>query len=174
MSAPRPVAPRPAVTEPPPVIAEPISRQFLRIFDGKTELARDQIQKLLRGSGIAPDEFEGRGWCREDKKVFYLVDPLTFARDWQGKHRRRLTADLDQALVMIGACYDGSGINASDTLKNDNFKPHPALKSLLEWLSKRGSGQPMRNAASRALSIYNSWAQSNSDVVRQLSLFQDE
>jgi len=160
--------------EPPPVIAEPISRQFLRIFDGKTELARDQIQKLLRGSGIAPDEFESRGWCNEDKKVFHLVDPLAFARDWQGKHRRRLTADLDQALVMIGACYDGSGINASDTLKNDNFKPHPALKSLLEWLSKRGSGQPMRNAASRALSIYNGWAESNRDAVRQLSLFQEE
>ena len=161
-------------SEPPPVIAEPISRQFLRIFDGKTELARDQIQKLLRGSGIAPDEFEGRGWCNEDKKVFHLVDPLTFACDWQGKHRRRLTADLDQALVMTGACYDGSGINASDTLKNENFKPHPALKSLLEWLSKRGSGQPMRNAASRALSIYNGWAESNRDAVRQLSLFQEE
>ena len=160
--------------EPPPVIAEPISRQFLRIFDGKKELARDQIQKLLRGSGIAPDEFESRGWCSEDKKVFHLVDPLAFARDWQGKHRRRLTTDLDQALVMIGACYDGSGINASDTLKNDNFKPHPALKSLLEWLSKRGSGQPMRNAASRALSIYNGWAESNRDAVRQLSLFQEE
>jgi hypothetical protein len=106
--------------------------------------------------------------------VFYLVDPLAFARDWQGKHRRRLTADLDQALVMMGACYDGSGINASDTLKNDNFKAHPALKSLLEWLSKRGSNLPMRNAASRALSIYNGWAESNRDAVRQLSLFQEE
>ena len=41
--------------------------------------------------------------------------------------------------MLIGACYDGSGINASDTLKNENFKPHPALKSLLEWLSKRGA-----------------------------------
>ncbi len=160
--------------EPPPVIAEPISRQFLRIFDGKTELARDQIQKLLRGSGIAPDEFETRGWCSEDKKVFHLVDPLAFARDWQGKHRRRLTADLDQALVMIGACYDGSGINASDTLKNENFKPHAALKSLLDWLSKHGPSQPMRNAASRALTIYNGWAESNREAVKQLSLFQEE
>nr|WP_321442583.1 DUF1156 domain-containing protein [uncultured Cohaesibacter sp.] len=161
-------------SEPPPVIAEPITRQFLRIFDGKTELARDQMQKLLRGSGIAPDEFEKRGWCSEDKKVFQLVDPLDFARDWQGKHRRRLTADLDQALVIIGACYDGSGINASDTLKNENFKPHPALKSLLEWLSKRGQTQSMRNAASRALTIYNNWAASNKDQVRQLSLFQED
>ena len=161
-------------SEPPPVIAEPITRQFLRIFDGKTELARDQMQKLLRGSGIAPDEFVNRGWCSEEKKVFHLADPLDFARDWQGKHRRRLTADLDQALVIIGACFDGSGINASDTLKNENFKPHPALKSLLEWLSKRGQTQSMRNAASRALTIYNNWAASNKDQVRQLSLFQED
>ncbi len=160
--------------DPPPVTAEPITRQFLRIFDGKTELARDQMQKLMRGSGIAPDEFTTRGWASEEKKVFHLVDPLDFARDWQGRHKRRLTADLDQALVIIGACYDGSGINASDTLKNDNFRPHPALKGLLEWLSKHGPNETHRNAASRALSIYNNWAANNRDVVNQLSLFLEE
>lgn len=161
-------------TEPPPVTAEPITRQFLRMFNGQTELARDQMQKLLRGSGIAPDEFTNRGWASEEKKVFHLADPLVFARDWQGRHRRRLTADLDQALVLIGACYDGSGINASDTLKNDNFKPHPALKSLLEWLSRHGATQPKRNASSRALTIYNNWASSHKDAVAQMSLFQED
>ncbi len=162
------------IAEPPPVTSEPITRQFLRIFDGKTELARDQMQKLLRGSGIAPDEFTSRGWASEEKKVFHLADPLDFARDWQGRHRRRLTADLDQAFVLIGACYDGSGINAADTLKNDNFKPHPALKGLLEWLGKRAPNQPMRNASSRALSIYNAWAASNKDAVVQMSLFLED
>ena len=160
--------------DPPPVTCEPVTRQFLRIFQGKTELARDQMQKLLRGSGMAPDEFNNRGWTSENKKVFHLVDPLEFARDWQGRHKRRLTADLDQALVLIGACYDGSGINASDTLKNENFKPHAALKSLLDWMAKRGSSQPMRNAASRALSIYNGWAENNREAVKQLSLFQED
>lgn len=160
--------------EPPPVTAEPITRQFLRMFEGKTELARDQMQKLLRGSGIAPDEFTSRGWASEEKKVFHLVDPLNFARDWQGKHRRRLTVDLDQALVLVGACYDGSGINASDTLKNDNFKPHPALKGLLDWLGKRAPNQSMRNASSRALSIYNAWAASNKEAVVQMSLFLED
>ena len=160
--------------EPPPVIAEPISRQFLRIFDGKTELARDQIQKLLRGSGIAPDEFETRGWCKEISKVFTLVAPVEFARDWQGRHKRKLTSDLDQALVLIGACFDGSGINAADTLRNENFKPHAALKGLLEWLSRRSSSQSTRHAASRALSIYNNWAASNQQQVQQMSLFFDE
>ena len=160
--------------EPPPVTAEPITRQFLRIFDGKIELARDQMQKLLRGSGIAPDEFTNRGWINEHRKVFHLVDPLEFARDWQGRHKRRLTSDLDQALVLIGACFDGSGINASDTLKNENFKPHAALKGLLEWLSKRAPTQPMRHASSRALTIYNGWADSHKDTVAQMSLFLED
>ena len=161
-------------SEPPPVSAEPITRQFLRIFDGKTEIARDQMQKVLRGSGIAPDEFVNRGWAREERKVFHLNDPLEIARDWQGRHRRRLSADLDQTFVLIGACYDGSGINAGDTLKNENFKPHAALKSLLEWMSKRGQTQQMRNAASRAVSIYNNWAASNKEQVQQLSFFLED
>ncbi len=160
--------------EPPPVTAEPISRQFLRIFDGLSEVARDQMQKFMKGSGSAPDEFEQRGWCAEKNKVFTLVEPLDFARDWQGKHKRKLTSDLDQALVLIGACFDGSGINAADTLKNENFKPHAALKPLLEWHSKRGANPQTRNAASRALTIYNNWAASNQQQVRQMSMFLDE
>jgi len=82
------------VEEPPPVNAEPITRQFLRIFDGKSLVARDQMQKFLRGSGIAPNEFEERGWCVERNKEFVQVDPLDFARDWHGRHKRRLTSDL--------------------------------------------------------------------------------
>jgi len=160
--------------DPPPVNAEPITRQFLRIFDGQTAVARDQMQKFLRGSGMAPDDFEQRGWCAERNKIFTHVEAVEFARDWQGRHRRKLTADLDQALLLIGACFDGSGVNAADTLKNDNFKPHPALKDLLGWYVKRGAGQPMRNAASRALTIYNSWAATHRAEIKQMSLFFDE
>ena len=63
--------------EPPPVTAEPITRQFLRIFDGKPELARDQMQKLLRGSGIAPDEFVNRGWAyrRRRSSMWPILSP---------------------------------------------------------------------------------------------------
>ena len=162
------------VQELPPINAEPVTRQFLRIFEGKTEVARDQMQKFLRGSGVAPDEFEQRGWCNEKMKVFTLVEPLDFARDWHGRHKRKLTSDLDQALVLIGACFDGSGINASDTLKNENFKPHAALKALLEWMWKCAANQQTRNAASRALSIYNTWAASHQEQVKQMTLFFDE
>jgi putative DNA methylase len=159
------------VSDPPPVNAEPITRQFLRIFEGATKLPRDQMQKFLRGSGIAPDEFEQRGWCTEQGKVFTQADPLAFARDWHGRHKRRLTSDLDQALVLMGACFDGSGINAADTLKNENFRPHPALKSLLDWMSTRGATTPIRNAAARAVVIYSGWAAANQAQVKQMSLF---
>lgn len=159
--------------EAPPVNAEPISRQFLRTFGHAAELKRDQLQKFLKGSITTPDEFVQRGWCVEKNKVFTRTDALEFAREWSGKHRRRLTSDLDQALVLIGACFDGSGINASDTLKNENFKPHVALKPLLEWLHRNGPDQTTRNAASRAVSIYNAWHASQAPQPAQGSLFDD-
>lgn len=157
-----------------PVNSEPLTRQFLRIFDSKAEVPRDQVHKFLRGSGMGPDAFEQKQWCSEKAKVFHLVDPLDFARDWHGRHKRRLTSDLDQALVLIGACYEGSGINASDTLKNDHFKPHIALKALLDWFSKQGGSQPIRTAASRAHSIYTAWAASNKAQTQYPALFSDE
>lgn len=159
--------------EPPPVNAEPITRQFLRTFGNSTEMKRDQLQKFLKGSITTPDEFEQRGWCSEKSKVFTRVNPLDFAREWSGKHKRRLTSDLDQALVLIGACFDGSGINAADTLKNENFKPHVALKPLLEWLHRHGPDQANRNAASRAVSIYNAWAATQTAMPQQTSLFEE-
>lgn len=160
--------------EAPPVNAEPITRQFLRTFGNAPELKRDQLQKFLKGSITTPDEFVQRGWCVEKNKVFTRTSALDFAREWSGKHRRKLTSDLDQALVLIGACFDGSGINASDTLKNENFKPHVALKPLLEWLHRNGPDQTTRNAASRAVSIYNAWHASQAPQPAQASLFDDD
>ncbi|MCL1825811.1 MAG: DUF1156 domain-containing protein [Betaproteobacteria bacterium] len=160
--------------EPPPVNAEPITRQFLRTFGNAAELKRDQLQKFLKGSITTPDEFVQRGWCAERNKVFTRTNPLDFAREWSGRHRRRLTSDLDQALVLVGACFDNSGINASDTLKNENFKPHVALKPLLEWLHRNGPDQATRNAASRATTIYNTWAASQERKPLQGTLFDDD
>ncbi|MDP5497404.1 DUF1156 domain-containing protein [Pseudomonas aeruginosa] len=160
--------------EPLPANAEPMTRQFLRTFGSATELQRDQLQKFLRGTITTTDDFVQRGWCSEVKKIFIRTDPLAFARDWQGKHKRKLTSDLDQALMLIGACVDGSGINASDTLKNDNFNPHVALKPLLEWLQKNGPDQTTRNAASRAVSIFTTWQASQAPKPQQGSLFNDD
>jgi adenine-specific DNA methylase len=160
------------IKDPPPVNAEPFTRQFLRLFDGVMELPRDQMQKFLRGTGIAPSEFEDRGWCSEDKKIYNLTPPLDVAREWQGKHRRGMTSDYDQAAFLIGACFENSGINATDTLANDNFKPHPALGALLDWFALRGATSETRNASSRAQTILRSWrAKNESPKQQQMALF---
>src|ERR1017187_6181819 len=113
--------------EPPPVNAEPFTRQFLRLVDAVTQQPRDQMQKLLRGTTIDPKEYEERGWCKETQKVYHLTSPLEITQEWCGKHRRRLTSDYDQAMVLIGASFPASGVNVMEMLSNTNFRPHPAL-----------------------------------------------
>jgi putative DNA methylase len=162
------------VKDHPPVTAEPFTRQFLRLFDGVKELPRDQMQKFLRGTGIAPSDFEERGWCSEEKKVYQLTSPLDIARAWQGKHRRGMSSDYDQAAFLIGACFENSGINATDTLANENFKPHPALGTLLEWFTTRGATSEIRNGSSRAQTILRSWRSKHERQTRQMELFFDE
>ena len=71
--------------EPPPVNAEPMTRQFLRTFGTANEIKRDQLQKFLKGSITTPDEFVQRGWCSEKNKVYTRANPLDFARDWSGR-----------------------------------------------------------------------------------------
>lgn len=161
--------------EQPPANAEPMTRQLLRLFHKRTELPRDQIQKYLRGTGLTPGDFVERGWCSEEQKVFHLVPALEIAQDWHGRHKRRLEGrDYDQTMILIGACHDASGINAADTIKNENFKPHPALGALLDWNVKHGATQTVRNAAARALHIYQDWARRNPDEVKQMSFFYAE
>ena len=162
------------VVDPPPANAEPFTRQFLRMFDGLTSLPRDQVQKYLRGTGSSPGDFEDRGWCRNEKKIYHLVSPLEIARGWVGRHRRGMVSDYDQAAFLIGACFDNSGINVVSTLNNSNFTPHPALSPLLEWLSRRGGTTEIRNAAIRAQSILHGWTAQNQEQARQLEFFLDE
>jgi putative DNA methylase len=150
--------------------AEPLTRQLLRIFNGTLEIPRDQLQKYLRGTGIPPGELASRGWCREEKRVFRLVAPSEFTEEWVGRHRRNLTGDYEQAMFLIGACYEDSGLNAADTLKNPNFQPHVALLDLLDWHAKRGATSEMRQAATRARTLYSSWQRSHRDQGKQLEL----
>lgn len=160
---------------PPPVTAEPFTRQFLRIFDSVDEHPRDQMQKYLRGTGISPKEFEERGWCKEDKKIYYLTSPREIAQSLHGKHRQKINSDYDQAMFFIGSCFDGSGIKINDTLNNANFRPHPALSALLEWHSKRGATPEIRNGAARALQIFQIWERQNKpQIAKQLEFFGEE
>lgn len=156
-----------------PVKCEPISRQFLRIFHKTLEVPRDQMQKYLRGTGIGPSDFISRGWTQEKRKVFHWVPPLEFAQERVAKFHN-LNRDLDQAMVLVGACFGESGINVKKMLNSD-FKPHPALGDLLNWWVANGGSSEMRNAAITARQLYNTWAANNQQVVQQqIALFDME
>lgn len=154
-----------STAERPPELAEPYTRQFLRLFADKVSLDRDQIQKYLRGTGVSPSEFVDRGWCSEERKIFTIADPLVWAQDWKGKSRRTMARDFDQAYFLIGASYEDSGIKVSDTLSSESFVPHPALGELLTWFVKHSPTEEMRAAAKRAQQLYSAWQAKNTKVV---------
>ncbi|HEY5911343.1 MAG TPA: DUF1156 domain-containing protein [Verrucomicrobiae bacterium] len=158
--------------EAPPANAEPYTRQFFRIFYETTKVPRDQVQKFLRGTGIAPSDFEERGWCSEKNKVFALTSPVEFARAWKGLSRKGMARDFDQTMFLVGGCFDGSGIRVDDTLNSPHFAPHPATVELVEWLCRHGGSQEMKHAAQRARTIYRDWlAKNRAKAEEQMKLF---
>lgn len=162
------------IASPPPGNADPLTQMLLTLFNDCTELSRDQMSKFLRSTIVGPEKFEQKGWCEQRNRIYYLTPPLTIAQRWYGRARKNMTDDYDQALFLIGACMEESGINASETLKNENFEPHPALEALLDWHAKKSTLQPVRQAATRALQIFRQWQRSHPDEIKQLSLFQEE
>lgn len=155
-----------------PVVCEPNTRSFLRIFSGQTSVDRDQMQKTLRGSGIAPSTFVGLGWATETTrpKAFHWRSPLEIAQERMASGRK-ISRDFDQAMLLVGACYTDSGINTKKIL-DDHFKPHPALGQLLDWLQHNGADSTMRQASMTARQLYTRWEADNQAVVqKQITLF---
>jgi len=159
-------------TEAPPAHAEAYTRQFFRLFANRTSLARDQMQKYLRGTGVSPQEFVDRGWCAEQQKVFYAVTPVDWAKTWKGVARSVMSRDFDQATFMVGACYEGSGIKLSDTLNRPTFVPHPATGDLLDWLIRHGGELKIKSAALIARQLFQTWLskKENQEKLRQQQL----
>ncbi len=158
--------------EPPPVRGEAYTRQLFRIFQGKTEVPRNEMMNWLRGTGIAPNDFEQREWCEERQKVFHLCDPVEWAKDWKGVSRNRMARDFDQAWFLVGGCHEGSGIRVTDTLNSPTFSPHPATEDWLDWLARHAGAEAHRHAAQRARTIYRDWLAKNpAKKEEQLRLF---
>jgi hypothetical protein len=154
-----------------PVVCEPLTRQFLRIFAGAGEVPRDQMQKYLRGTGIGPSDFVSRGWCTEIKKAFHWASPLEFAQE-RAEKIKSFHRDFDQAMILVGAFYPDSGISVDKKILTADFKPHPALNELLTWLSNKGKDSQMRQSAMMAKQLYSSWAAKHKAVVeQQMKLF---
>jgi hypothetical protein len=66
-------------------------------------------------------------------------------------------------MFFIGVCFEGTNINASDTLNNKNFNPHTAIGAILTWFENHG--------AAMASKLYRNWESKNQSKVKQLSLF---
>ena len=146
-----------ALKDPPPAACDGMTRQFLRMFTGTDHVARDQVQKYLRGTSLSPSQYEERGWCFEKAKVFHMTPFLEIARRWHGKPRQHLASDYDQAAFVIGACYEGSNISVKETLSNPKFKAHPALGELVQWFADHGPNADLRKAARQALVHLRTW-----------------
>jgi putative DNA methylase len=158
--------------EAPPSNAEPYTRQFFRLFYETCEVPRDQMQKFLRGTGIAPSDFEERGWCVEKNKVFILTPPIELARSWKGASRKGMARDFDQAMFLVGGCFEGSNVRVMDTLDSPNFAPHPATLELVDWLTRHGGSREIKFAAQRAQTIYRDWLGKNrAKAQEQIKLF---
>jgi hypothetical protein len=158
--------------EAPPSNAEPYTRQFFRLFYQTMEVPRDQMQKFLRGTGIAPSDFEERGWCSEKHKVFVLTPPVEMARAWKGASRKGMARDFDQTMFLVGGCFEGSNIRVMDTLDSPNFAPHPATAELVDWLTRHGGSKEIKFAAQRAQTIYRDWLGKNkAKAQEQIKLF---
>ena len=161
--------------EPPPVEVSALTRQFLRLFDGEKRIAQDQIQKFLRGTGYAPNIFVDLGWCTHDKKskTFEIVSSREIARTWHAKRLYGMVQEYDQAAFMIGACFDNSGINATEALTSVHFRQHPALGAVLDWFASRGISVEIRMAATRARAILDNWNSKPQQRKQQLNLFEE-
>ena len=161
--------------DPPPVEVSALTRQFLRLFDGEKRIAQDQIQKFLRGTGYAPNIFVDLGWCTHDKKskTFEIVSSREIARTWHAKRLYGMVQEYDQAAFMIGACFDNSGINATEALTSVHFRQHPALGAVLDWFASRGISVEIRMAATRARAILDNWNSKPQQRKQQLNLFEE-
>ena len=159
---------------PPPESAEPTSRLYLRIFRNRAEIPRDELHKLLGGTGISQGDIESRGWIRLVGKVVHLTpiqERFLFFTE-RGRNRKVIKTDLDQAHFLIGAAYPNSGLKIDSELDNPNFRIKKSVDDILRWYSEMGDSSATRNAATTALRLVEHWrTRADRPTVVQPTLF---
>ena len=142
-----------------PEEAEPASRLFLRTFQGKTEMPRDELHKTLRGTGISQGDLESHGWiCAVGTTVDVLPVAERFAAfRLPGRTRRVLKTDVDQAQFLIGAAMPGSGLNIETDLDAGTWRVKKGVDAILDWYTHTDPDRDAREAAERALQILQHW-----------------
>jgi len=158
----------------PPDTAEPLTSLYLRVFKDRTQIPRDELHKLLRGTGANAAQFEERAWTSEENKVASIV-PIQ-VRFQQLRRRRRdetLKSDLDQAHFLIGAAVQGSGAHIQEELNRDTFVLKRSVPDILRWYADREQDRILREAANRALALVDAFLKEGKQAKRgQLTLFE--
>ncbi|MGB8216261.1 MAG: hypothetical protein WCE94_03075 [Candidatus Methanoperedens sp.] len=143
----------------PPDIAEPASRLYLRIFRSKAEISRDELHKTLQGTGFSQGDMEARGWIHGDGKMAHAV-PISerFAYfTGQGRNRKVIKTDLDQAHFLIGAAFPDSGVTIENELNNPNFMIKKSVDDILKWYKQAGDSEEVHRCAQIALQLVGNW-----------------
>ncbi len=160
----------------PPDAAEPASRLFLRVFQNRRSMARDELHKTLRGTGVSQGDIEARGWIRV---VGTQVNVIPIEERFQyftapGRNRKVLKTDLDQAHFLIGAATPGSGVDVSDELNRATFQIKRSVDPILDWYSQTDPDTGIRQAAKLALSLVSHWRAKpeKGPAFRQMTLFE--
>lgn len=152
----------PGEGERPPSLVQPVVYQYLRLFGTKASYSRDEVSKLLRGTTVQQSAFEkvnssGGPWVVEaDKVVRRATIRERFAR-MKARSRREMKSELDQAQFLIGAAFEGSGVNIEDEFQRHTFLIRPGVEALLEWFGKAPAGRDepdVPKAAALALALF--------------------
>jgi adenine-specific DNA methylase len=143
----------------PPDSAEPASRLFLRIFHDRRYMARDELHKILRGTGISHGDLEALGWIRV---VGTQVSVIPIGERFQfftapGRNRKVLKTDLDQAHFLIGAAMPASGVDVSGELDRTSFQIKRSVDPILDWYAQTDLDAGIQEAAKLALDLVNHW-----------------
>jgi hypothetical protein len=159
----------------PPEAAEPTTRLFLGIFNGRSSLARDELHKMLRGTGVAQDDLTARGWIRvagTTAHVTPISDRLSYFLA-PGRNRKVIKTDLDQAHFLIGAALPKSGINVTEELDRGTFRLKRSVDAILEWYARTDPAAQTKAAAALALNLVTHWRARPRPAAEaaQLSLF---
>ncbi len=143
----------------PPNDAEPLSRLFLSIVQGKSEMDRDELHKMLRGTGFSPDDLEAMGWIQAVRTTVYVI-PVAKRFEFftaPGRTRKILKTDLDQAHFLAGAAMPHSGVDITRELDNETFQPKHSVDAILEWYTQTDIDPSVRQAAGTAHKLVTHW-----------------
>ena len=159
----------------PPELAEPASRLFLQLFQGRTAMSRDELHKTLRGTGVGPDDLEARGWLRIVGTTVHAVPVVERFQYFTvpGRNRKILKTDLDQAHFLIGASMPGSGVDVTAELDRETFSLRKSVDALLEWYAQMDPNPDVQRAVGLAANLVSHWRTRPKLVIQeaQMGLF---